>query len=81
MATEQAVRSELRMHGLLPHRHTSLQVEIDRAYAAVHAATTGMDKYQVQAIIPHVHNSWCQDTVPFAAFQVQAVHAFNLRQT
>lgn len=47
LATEQAVRSELRMHGLLPYRHTSLHMEIDRAYAAIQACNRDMDKYQV----------------------------------
>lgn len=47
MATDQAVRSELRMHGLLPHRHVPLQVEIDRANGAVQACNSPLEQYKV----------------------------------
>lgn len=52
MATDQAVRSELRMHGLLPHRHVSLQLEIDRASGALQACSTPLEQYKVAL---HVH--------------------------
>ena len=47
MATEQAVRSELRMHGLMPYRHVPLQVEIDRADGALQACSTPLEQYKV----------------------------------
>ncbi len=47
MATEQAVRSELRMHGLMPYRHVPLQLEIDRAYGALQTCSSAIDQYQV----------------------------------
>ena len=47
MATDQVVRSELRMHGLMPHRHVPLQVEIDRASGALQACNTPLDQYKV----------------------------------
>ena len=50
MATDQAVRSELRMHGLMPHRHVPLQVEIDRANGALQACNTPFEQYKVVAL-------------------------------
>ncbi len=47
MATAQAVRSELRMHGLVPYRHVPLQLEIDRAYGALQTCSRAIDQYQV----------------------------------
>ncbi|KAA6421917.1 MAG: NAD-dependent malic enzyme, partial [Trebouxia sp. A1-2] len=51
MATAQAVRSELRMHGLMPHRHVPLQLEIDRAYGALETCSSAIDQYQALAIL------------------------------
>lgn len=54
MATDQAVRSELRMHGLMPHRHVPLQVEIDRARGALQLCDAPLEKYKVPL---HVHRA------------------------
>ena len=54
MATDQAVRSELRMHGLMPHRHVPLQVEIDRADGALQACNTPLEQYKVVSCM-HLH--------------------------
>ncbi|DBB07785.1 TPA: hypothetical protein ACH3X3_009203 [Trebouxia sp. C0006] len=51
MATAQAVRSELRMHGLVPYRHVPLQLEIDRAYGALQTCSRAIDQYQALAIL------------------------------
>ena len=56
MATDQAVRSELQMHGLMPHRHVPLQVEIDRADGALQACNTPLEKYKV---VLHAHLAHC----------------------
>lgn len=54
MATEQAVRSELRMHGLMPYRHVPLQVEIDRANGALETCSSPIDQYQVSQVFRHL---------------------------
>lgn len=41
------VRRELRMQGLIPPALTDLQVEIDRAHAALSKCCSPLDKYQV----------------------------------
>ncbi|KAL3154463.1 hypothetical protein ABBQ32_013928 [Trebouxia sp. C0010 RCD-2024] len=51
MATDQAVRSELRMHGLMPHRHVPLQVEIDRAKGALESCDSPLEKYKALAML------------------------------
>ena len=58
MATDQSVRSELCMHGLLPYRHVSLQVEIDRAHGALQACDSALQQYQVTlcAVVPNALN-------------------------
>ena len=48
LATEQAVRSKLRMHGLMPYRHVPLQLEIDRANGALQICCSAIDQYQVK---------------------------------
>ena len=35
------------MHGLMPHRHVPLQLDIDRAYGALQPCSSAIDQYQV----------------------------------
>lgn len=40
------------MHGLMPHRHVPLQVEIDRANGALQACNTPLEQYKVLPMRP-----------------------------
>ena len=72
MATDQAVRSELRMHGLLPHRHVSLQLEIDRANGALQACSTPLEQYKVVLL---VHRSTSRSCHYWVAQSSLSIHA------
>lgn len=47
LATDMEVRRDMRMQGLIPPALTDLQVEIDRAHAALSKCCSPLDKYQV----------------------------------
>jgi hypothetical protein len=51
------------MQGLLPPRQSTLQLEIDRAWAAISRCCTRLDKYQARAhTLPCCRNS-CRHAV------------------
>lgn len=52
LATNAAVRSERHLEGLLPARRGGLQLEVDRALAALKRCTTPLQKYEVRSRRP-----------------------------
>ena len=61
-ATGADVREELGMQGLLPPRQSTLQLEIDRAWAAISRCCTRLDKYQVREFLLRMMHLLLQQT-------------------